>query len=72
MKMNNRFIVRSSFNKRTGTSSFFVRDNARTPERIPGVNTPFSSREEAEYLAWALNINPRYSKVSGRTTFKES
>lgn len=72
MKMNDRFVVRSSFNKKTETTSYFVRDNARTPETVPGVDTPIASKEEAEYLAWSLNSNPKYSRVSGRTTFDES
>lgn len=69
--MTDRFIVRSSFDKKNRSTVFFVRDNSRSPQRIAGVNTPFKSKEEAEYVAWALNINPRYQSVSGRTSFRE-
>lgn len=70
--MSNRFIVRSSFDKKSRATVFFVRDNSRSPQRIAGINTPFNSKEEAEYVAWALNINPRYQNVSGRTSFKRN
>jgi hypothetical protein len=41
---------------------FFVRDNARNKQFVPGIDCAFSSYEEASYVAWALNINTKKNR----------
>lgn len=66
---NERFIVRSVYDKTTDTTSWIIKDNHRSPEYIAGVGTKFSSLEEASYVAWALNTNPQFQRQVYTTTF---
>ena len=65
-----RFVVKSK-QERTEPNMppmrvFFVRDNARSSQYVPGIDCAFNSYEEASYVAWALNINPDYKKTPSR------
>jgi hypothetical protein len=50
-----RFIVQPGVNRYTKKRCFFVRDTHRASQRTQGVDKPLNTKEEADYLAWALN-----------------